>query len=94
MGTNGCGGKGSWVKPPYKSFFEASCNKHDIGYGIGGDEAKRFECDGKFFIFMIKDTFKINGWFKKCYYQSWAIVYFISVRIFGKKYFNYKSKGK
>jgi hypothetical protein len=88
--TNGCGGKGSKIRPPYGKFFEASCNKHDIGYGVGGDEAKRFECDGKFFIMIIKDTFKIKGWFKRVYFQVWAFVYFISVRIFGKKYFNYK----
>jgi len=86
--VNGCGGKGSWINPP-NFMFEASCNKHDIGYGVGGDEAKRFECDGKFFIMMIKDTFQVKGWFKRVYYQGWAFVYFIAVRIFGKKYFNY-----
>ena len=88
METNGCGGKGAWIKVP-NFIFEASCNQHDIGYGIGGDEARRFECDGKFFIMMIKDTFQVNGWFKRFYFQSWAFVYFVAVRIFGKKYFNY-----
>lgn len=89
METNGCGGKGSWIKVP-NFIFEASCNTHDVGYGIGGNEARRFECDGKFFIIMIKDTFKVKNWFKRVYYQVWAFVYFIAVRIFGKKYFNYK----
>lgn len=89
METNGCGGKGSWIKVP-NFIFEASCNIHDIGYGIGGNEARRFECDGKFLIMMIKDTFKVKGWIKRIYYQVWAFVYFLSVRIFGKKYFTYK----
>jgi hypothetical protein len=85
---NGCGGKGSWVKAP-NFIFEASCNKHDEGYNTGGDDAKRFECDGKFFIMMIKDSFRVDSMIKRLYYQSWALVYFTAVRIFGKKYFNY-----
>jgi len=85
---NGCGGKGAWIKVP-NFMFEASCNKHDIGYGIGGDEAKRFECDGKFLIMMLKDTMSLTGWFRRVYFQSWAFIYFIAVRIFGKKFYNY-----
>ena len=92
MEVNGCGGKGSWIRPPHGVFFEASCDKHDISYGLGGNEAKRFECDGKFFTMMIKDTFKIKWLFKRIYYQIWAFVYFMAVRIFGKKYFNYNHK--
>ena len=88
--TNGCGGKGSSIKPPYRNFFEASCNKHDIGYNIGGDESRRFECDAKFLVLMIKDTFRIKSKLKRLYYQAWSFVYFLAVRIFGKKYFNYK----
>lgn len=90
--VNGCGGKGSWIKPPHSAFFEASCNIHDEGYNKGGDEANRFECDGKFFIMMIKDTFRINKSFKRLYFQLWAFTYFIAVRIGGKKYFNYNKK--
>jgi hypothetical protein len=86
--SNGCGGKGSWIKVP-NFIFEASCNKHDIGYGLGGNEASRFECDGKFFIMMIKDTFKVKGWFKRFYYQLWAFVYFLAVRLKGNKFYNY-----
>lgn len=88
--TNGCGGKGSWVKPPFRKFFEASCNKHDIGYGKGGDENKRFECDGKFLIMMIKDTFKLKYKIVRLYYQSWCLIYFFAVRWRGHKFFNYK----
>jgi len=88
MEINGCGAKGAWINVP-DFMFEASCNKHDIGYGIGGDEAKRFECDGKFLIMMLKDTMSLTGWFRRVYFQSWAFVYFIAVRIFGKKFYNY-----
>jgi hypothetical protein len=91
---NGCGGKGSWFKPPFKKFFEASCNKHDIGYGIGGDEAKRFECDGKFLIMMLKDTFKEKKWTSRVFYQWWAFAYFLGVRMGGEKFFNYTTKSK
>jgi hypothetical protein len=89
METNGCGGKGAWIKVP-NFIFEASCNKHDEGYNDGGDEARRFECDGKFFIMMIKDTYQVKWWIKRVNYQIWGFVYFIAVRLFGKKYFNYK----
>lgn len=92
--VNGCGGKGSWIKPPYAAFFEASCNKHDEGYDKGGTEANRFECDGKFFIMMIKDTFKINKPLKRLYFQLWSFLYFVAVRIGGKKYFNYNTLKK
>lgn len=88
MEVNGCGNKGAKIKVP-NFIFEASCNQHDVGYNKGGNEAKRFECDGKFFIMMVKDTFLVENYLKRIYYQSWAFVYFISVRIFGKKYFNY-----
>ena len=33
---NGCGGKGGFVKPPYRIFFNASCNHHDYGFWKGG----------------------------------------------------------
>jgi|TARA_Y100000310_G_scaffold328330_1_gene396308 hypothetical protein len=93
---NGCGGKGSWIRPPYGKFYESSCNKHDKGYEKGGNELDRFECDAKFLVFMIKDTFRITHkiniiqFFVRVYYQFWAFIYFIGVRIGGKRYFNYK----
>ena len=87
---NGCGGKGSWIKPPLKAFFKASCDKHDIGYSYGGDAARRMECDAKFLAFMLSDTLMIVGLFKRTYYQMWAFMYFFAVRIGGKKYFNYR----
>lgn len=90
METNGCGGKGSKIKPPYRAFFEASCNKHDMGYNKGSNDADRFECDAKFLVMMLKDTYRLKGWFKRVYYQIWAFIYFIAVRLFGKKYFKYK----
>ena len=91
METNGCGGKGSWIKPPYRKFFEASCNKHDLGYNKGGNDADRFECDAKFLVMMLKDTYRIGNCFKRVYYQLWAFIYYLSVRIFGKKFWNEKS---
>lgn len=86
---NGCGGEGSWIRPPYRIFFEASCNKHDKSYEEGGNAARRLECDTKFFAMMMKDTWKKKG-IKRLYYQCWAIIYYLGVRLGGKKYFNYK----
>lgn len=90
MDVNGCGGKGSWIKPPYRAFFEASCNKHDLGYNKGGTDADRFECDAKFLVMMLKDTYIIKNHFNRVYFQLWAFVYYLAVRIGGRKFFNYK----
>lgn len=87
---NGCGGKGSKIRPPYGVFFKASCNKHDEGYFMGGDKIRRMECDSRFFSAMLEDTMRIEKWYKRTYYQSWAFIYFFAVRLFGKKFFNYK----
>ena len=87
---NGCGGKGSWFRPPLGVFFEASCNQHDVGYSYGGDKSRRMECDAKFLAMMLSDTMRIISVFKRTYYQIWAFLYFFAVRLGGKKYFNYR----
>ena len=61
---NGCGAE--WMPRVVKSvlfdwFFEASCNKHDIGYSIGGDETRRAVIDRKFYEAMKRDTLKYYG---------------------------------
>lgn len=87
--TNGCGASKSWFRPPYGIFFKASCNKHDIYYGLGGNEIDRLRADIFFLMYMIVDTWAINCRFKRFYYQFWAFLYFIGVRYRGWKHFNY-----
>lgn len=88
--TNGCGADKSWFRPPYGIFFEASCNKHDLGYGKGGDEKRRLHCDTMFLKYMILDTWRIKNRLKRYYYQIWTHLYFWGVRYRGHKHFNYK----
>lgn len=84
--VNWCWGKGSFIKPPYKIFFKASCNIHDLSYVIWGDEERRKECDLWFLGAMCRDAEKTK--FSR-YYKARALLYFFAVRIFWKKYFNY-----
>lgn len=85
---NGCGGKGSIIRPPYGLFFESSCNKHDFSYWVGGTEEDRIKADIGFFRAMLEDCQRFTGT-TKTKYIVWAHVYFMAVRAFGSKYFNY-----
>jgi hypothetical protein len=40
--------------------------------------------------YMRKDCLRINRPLRY-YYQLWCNIYYLAVRIFGKKYFNYRS---
>ena len=71
-------------------FFEASCDLHDFGYWKGWDEVRRLECDTKFYEKIIEDieNFSKNS-FQKIFYKILAKLFYLAVRIGGKKYFNY-----
>lgn len=99
---NGCGGKNCGIlqkiilKILTPVFFEASCDLHDFGYWKGWNEARRLECDQKFYEAMLQDIEKVrsaeSGFFKKffiSFYFVLASLYYFAVRIGGKKYFNY-----
>ncbi|MBF0205198.1 MAG: hypothetical protein HQK67_13075 [Desulfamplus sp.] len=88
--SNGCGGKGGVVKPPHKLFFESSCAMHDVSYSQGGCEEDRIEADVGFFRAMLKDCEKVSGVLSKRRYVIWAHLYFMGVRTFGWRYFNYR----
>mgnify|MGYP003647906136 FL=1 len=88
---NGCGP--AWLPRWIKSilfdwFFEASCDKHDVGYTQGGDEIRRFECDFKFWRAMKRDTLQYSG-ARRLARWCQAVVYFCLVRLFGWLYFDY-----
>lgn len=129
---NGCGGKNRGflqkilLKILTPVFFEASCDLHDFGYWKGGDEARRAECDRKFYEKILEDLdfyfweYSTLSWYKveqksrlrhfarfwnslrsnsqnhfvarrflKMYYKILAKIFYIAVRIGGKKYFNF-----
>ena len=52
--ANGCGKKGSFLKPP-DWIFKASCNHHDFNYWLGGKEADRLKADYQFYEGMQND---------------------------------------
>lgn len=85
---NGCGGKGCWFKPPYRIFFETSCDIHDFTYWQGGDEAQRKNCDDGFLERMLKDADRC-GFLTRWFYKLWARLYHKAVRKFGGKFYNY-----
>jgi len=70
-------------------FFEASCNKHDIGYAKGGTEIDRFKCDWKFWLAMKADVSRL-WWPLQLVALITAIVFFIIVRVGGWYQFKYK----
>ena len=88
---NGCGGKGSIIKPPHRIFFKASCDHHDYGYWKGGTETDRKRCDIKFYNAMVIDCTSLP-WYNYLRYRPWCWVYYHSVREFGKKYFYFADK--
>ena len=87
---NGCGGKGSFIKPP-NFLFKASCNHHDFLYWRGYEEIDRQIADEAFYKWMRVDI-KEAKWYLKPYYHLWAYTYYKAVRLFGKKYFYYANK--
>jgi len=88
---NGCGGKGSWIKPPFKLFYKASCNHHDYGYWMGVTEKERILCDNALLKHMRKDCKRVS-WFKYLLFRPWCEAYYLAVRFAGSDYFYYGKK--
>lgn len=86
---NWCWWEGSWFKPPYAIFFETSCNIHDKNYEIWGTEKDRKKADKWLLKYMMKDVSYLEA-YRRPYYYMWCYIYYIGVRIWGRKYFNYK----
>lgn len=94
--SNGCGcqkGVLRFVKPPYAQKFFLPCELHDNDYDIGGSEKERREADLSLFLRMQKVSHRehrnphILVWFSLI-----ALLYYVSVRVFGRFYFNYTDK--
>lgn len=100
---NGCGGAGNSVKNRLIRFIikwaikklriifiESSCNIHDLTYWQGWDEARRLECDMWFFKVIISDIERYNMKpIEYIWYVFVALIFYYSVRIGWKSYFNY-----
>ena len=93
-GVNGCGcGSGvlKYLKPPYAKMFESACNAHDAAYDAGGTEADRKHADMWLYRSMIASVYKDYSPATTTWFMLIALLYYVSVRIFGKNYFNFKN---
>lgn len=93
-GVNGCGcGSGilKYFKPPYARYFINCCNSHDAAYDIGGTEENRKHADVWLFWRMVGNiNIRYFSPFKATWLVLISLLYYISVRLFGRKFFNYK----
>ena len=96
--SNGCGacnGFWKWLKPPHYNFFKTQCNIHDISYGTGGQEIDRHIADVKLKYNMkdwVKSYFKNRKPISRYWYLFLCNCYYLAVRYFGKKSFNFTEK--
>lgn len=92
--SNGCGcesGILKYIRPPHAKMFYAACVKHDNAYDWGGDAEARKRADKELF----RDCMKISSRrtknaLKRLYFACIAILYYVSVRIFGWIYFKWQ----
>lgn len=89
--SNGCGGKGSWVKPP-NWLFRASCDIHDFNYWLGFTEEHRAKADHQFYEMMLEDAARTPWYYPKflARWRAWA--YYKAVRRYARSYFYYATK--
>jgi len=87
MICNGCGGKGSWIKPP-DWLFKASCDHHDFEYWRGGTAADRVHADWGFYTAMIEDANRAP-WWRRPFAKTRAWFYYRAVRAFASSYFHH-----
>lgn len=97
--VNGCGGKWQWLLVyilrklcPY--WTQASCKVHDFWYAKGGTEKRRQHCDQRFLETMLNDGFsKIKSKIHYLWYCILCILAYYLIRIYWKKFFNYRLSG-
>lgn len=90
--SNGCGcqkGVLKYIKPPYAKKFYLPCVLHDNDYDIGGSGEMRRKADLTLFLNMFKVIQKESNPFAMVWFAHIALLYYVSVRIFGRFYFNY-----
>lgn len=91
--SNGCGcekGLLRYVRPPLARYFYAACCVHDDAYDRGGDTGQRKKADKQLFFDMLRIIQQREEKpFRALLYAHIALLYYISVRLFGRFYFNY-----
>jgi len=87
---NWCWGKWSWFKPPYSVMFKTSCNKHDEYYDKWGNAIDRKIADVYLLEYIKLDIRENKCIIQIIYFYIWAYIYYIWVRLWWGKYFNYK----
>lgn len=101
--SNGCGcesGVLKWLKPPYAKVFYTPCCMHDDDYDRGGNEQDRWIADRWLYNRMLKvirQNYVQNHRVVTDKSSPWEILklvmvanlYYASVRLFGRFYFNY-----
>lgn len=87
---NGCGAKGGFIKPP-NFIFKASCNHHDFNYWRGNTKDLKKKADKDFYDAMKLDI-KDAPVHRRPFYHCWAFAYYISVSLFGDKFFHFADK--
>lgn len=91
--AKGCGcqtGLLRYVKPPYSKLFYAACCIHDDDYDRGGGKAERRDADRRLFdnCLTIVSRQSAGPW-RKAWMAQMALAFWVSVRLFGRAYFNY-----
>ena len=91
--SKGCGcqtGLFKFLKPPYAKRFQAACELHDNDYDRGGTEGMRRSAD-RLLYWHIQET--VTKEYTTPWTHLWftliAMLYYVSVRIFGRFYFKY-----
>lgn len=70
--------------------FVLCCDHHDFLYQEGGDKRQRLHADRTFYHCMIKRAWSNKSWVPFFGWFLLANVYYLGVRLFGGKYFNWK----
>ena len=91
----GCGcatGLLKYIKPPYAKRYYVPCFLHDNEYDKGGDECNRKVVDRQLFNNMQKVSRQLsNEPFTLTWFTLIALLYYVSVRLFGRFFYKYKS---
>jgi len=94
--SNGCGCSSGWLKwfkPPLAKYFYAACCMHDDDYDRGGGAEQRKRADRRLFSNMLRLVWqRETSPFRAVLYAHIALLYYVSVRAFGSRFFNYKKK--
>lgn len=93
--SKGCGcqsGLLRFIKPPYAKKFYVPCCMHDDDYERGGRKAERLMSDRDLFLRMMRIVYEneISPW-RVTWFTLVALLYYVSVRVFGWRFFNFKN---